>query len=142
MNADRLTPQREAEIATRAGYLYEYVSQHNEDWDELAGEDVPALLAELAAVRAERDQAQARAAELEGQPADTYPPAMPWAKLFDREDLADFLVELGQAAVGCDDVTEALGEVESVCGTWRLIGEAQHAHNTAPGPGAVDGAVA
>lgn len=52
---ERLTPQREAEIAARAAHLYEYVSQHNAEWDELAGEDVPALLAELATVRAERN---------------------------------------------------------------------------------------
>ncbi len=46
-----------------------------EDWEQVridaefvahAREDVPALLAELAAVRAERDQAQPRVAELEG----------------------------------------------------------------------------
>lgn len=63
---ERLTPQREAEIDARAGHLYEYSTRHNDDWDVLAGEDVPALLAELAAVRAERDElerelAQARA---------------------------------------------------------------------------------
>ncbi|MCP9997934.1 hypothetical protein LUX34_23780 [Streptomyces werraensis] len=57
--SERLTPQREAEIDARAGHLYEYSTRHNDDWDVLAGENVPALLAELAAVRAERDQARA-----------------------------------------------------------------------------------
>ncbi|MFD5491530.1 hypothetical protein ACFWH4_00975 [Streptomyces sp. NPDC127091] len=52
------------EIAARAGHLYEYSTRHDSEWDALAGEDVPALLAELAAVRAERDQAQARLEEM------------------------------------------------------------------------------
>jgi hypothetical protein len=49
----------------------------------------------------------ARSVEAE-QPA-VYGPALPWA---------------------------ALAEVEKVCATWRLIAEAQHGHNTAPGPDA------
>ncbi|MFB7736250.1 hypothetical protein ACFC08_18055 [Streptomyces sp. NPDC056112] len=60
---DRLTPDQEAEIDARAAHLYEYSTRHDSEWDTLAGEDVPALLAELAAVRAERDQAQAETAE-------------------------------------------------------------------------------
>ncbi|MFD5579044.1 hypothetical protein [Streptomyces pseudogriseolus] len=59
--SERLTPQREAEIDARAGHLYEYSTRHNDDWDVLAGEDVPALLAELSALRAERDQAREKA---------------------------------------------------------------------------------
>jgi hypothetical protein len=55
------------------------------------------------------------------RPAGAYPPALPWAGLMDDEDLHDFL-----------DV--ALAEVEATCGRWRAIAEAQHAHNTAPGP--------
>ncbi|MFF8659532.1 hypothetical protein [Streptomyces huasconensis] len=63
----RLSPQREAEIDGRAAHLYEYSTSHNAEWDELAGEDVPALLAELAAVRAELDQAQAELAKYVGK---------------------------------------------------------------------------
>jgi septal ring factor EnvC (AmiA/AmiB activator) len=55
----RLSRQREAEIDGRAAHLYEYSTSYSAEWDELAGEDVPALLAELAAVRAERDEARA-----------------------------------------------------------------------------------
>lgn len=55
----RLSPEREAEIAARAAHLHEYSTRLDGEGDTLAGEDVPALLAELAAVRAERDQAQA-----------------------------------------------------------------------------------
>lgn len=68
--SDRLSAAREAEIATRAAHLYEYSSQHHDEWDELAGEDVPALLAELAAVRAERDQARAALREAADQIAE------------------------------------------------------------------------
>jgi hypothetical protein len=89
--SDRLTPQRETEIATRAAAATKgpWSANNpvgvvtNEGGDPLAvfggcaqdraeaefvahaREDVPALLAELTAVRAERDQAQARVAELE-----------------------------------------------------------------------------
>ncbi|MFD4263971.1 hypothetical protein ACFWR9_41805 [Streptomyces sp. NPDC058534] len=64
----------------------------------------------------------------------TYPLALPWAALMDRGDLAEFLLDLGHATCDRVDALEALAEVESTCGTWRLIAEAQHAHNTAPGP--------
>ncbi len=66
-----------------------------------------------------------------------YLPAMPWAALMDEEDLAEFLNELGEAAIRSLDPRTALEEVERACGTWRLIAEAQHAHNTAPGPDAI-----
>lgn len=67
----------------------------------------------------------------------TYPPALPWAALMDDEDLADFLADVEQAiaAPGAAPV-EALAAVETACGTWRSIAEAQHAHNTADGPDA------
>ena len=68
-----------------------------------------------------------------GQSA-TYGPALPWAVLLDREDLTDFLDELAAAAVVHASSESVLAEVEKVCSTWRLIAEAQHAHNTAPGP--------
>jgi hypothetical protein len=70
------------------------------------------------------------------QPA-VYGPAMPWAALLDDEDLLDFLDELTDAATTNASCVERLAEVERACGQWRLIAEAQHAHNTAPGPDAV-----
>jgi hypothetical protein len=66
-----------------------------------------------------------------------YLPAFPWASLMDDDDLAEFLNELAEAAIRCLNPREALAEVERACGTWRLIGEAQHGHNTAPGPDAM-----
>ncbi|MEH0657673.1 hypothetical protein QA860_08000 [Streptomyces stelliscabiei] len=65
-----------------------------------------------------------------------YLPAFPWASLMDDDDLAEFLNELAEAAIRCLNPREALAEVERACGTWRLIAEAQHGHNTAPGPDA------
>jgi hypothetical protein len=67
----------------------------------------------------------------------SYPPAFPWARLMDDEDLADFLDELAAAAITHASNARALAEVEKTCSTWRLIAEAQHGHNTAPGPDAV-----
>ncbi|MFF8679553.1 hypothetical protein ACF07F_16740 [Streptomyces sp. NPDC015237] len=69
----------------------------------------------------------------------TYPPALPWARLLDHEDLTDFLDELAASAITNASAETALTEVEDTCGRWRLIAEAQHAHNTAPGPGAEAG---
>lgn len=68
----------------------------------------------------------------------SYPPALPWAALMDHEDMTDFLDELGAAAITHADSTTALAEVEDTCGRWRLIAEAQHAHNTADGPDAAE----
>ncbi|MFC9681337.1 hypothetical protein [Streptomyces sp. NPDC056948] len=65
-----------------------------------------------------------------------YPAALPWARLMDDEDLADFLDELAASAITHASNEVALAEVEATCGRWRLIAEAQHAHNTAPGPDA------
>ncbi|MEV8474903.1 hypothetical protein [Streptomyces sp. NPDC051173] len=69
---------------------------------------------------------------------DSYLPAMPWAKLMDPEDLHDFLGDLAEAAMRYfrPVATDAgiLQEIEKACMTWRLIAEAQHAHNTAAGP--------
>ncbi|MFE7233984.1 hypothetical protein ACFVAF_25610 [Streptomyces sp. NPDC057596] len=74
---DRLTPQREAEnrerTPKRAAALTAWIDKFSpidgqravENAETVLEEDVPALLAELAAVRAERDQAQARVEELE-----------------------------------------------------------------------------
>lgn len=69
--------------------------------------------------------------------AGGYAPALPWAALMDDEDLAEFLDELADAATTNVDAVTRLAEVERACGTWRLIGEAQHGHNTAPGPDAM-----
>lgn len=67
---DRMTPEREAEIAERtpkrASALTAWLDKFSpfedqrvlENAETVLGEDVPALLAELAAVRAERDQAR------------------------------------------------------------------------------------
>jgi len=75
----------------------------------------------------------------EEKPSESYPPALPWAALMDDEDLAEFLDELEHAATRLGTPEEALAAVEKACGTWRLIAEAQHAHNTAPGPNAEAG---
>ena len=66
-----------------------------------------------------------------------YLPALPWAALMNDDDLIDFLDELTDAATRNVSCVERLAEVERACGTWRLIAEAQHGHNTAPGPDAV-----
>ncbi len=107
------------------------------------------------ALRAQRDRIAALEAEVaEGErPADEdpiayvltekadeasgYPPALPWAALMDGGDLTDFLDELAASAITHASSEVALAEVEKTCATWRLIAEAQHAHNTAPGPDAM-----
>lgn len=78
----------------------------------------------------------------EPQTSGGYPPALPWAALLDAEDLADFLDELAASAITHATTDVALAEVETTCKTWRLIAEAQHGHNTAPGPDAVTQAFA
>ncbi|MFE6634727.1 hypothetical protein ACFVFT_14680 [Streptomyces tendae] len=99
-----------------------------------AGSDLRWCLSMIAKFRA-------RVAELETaqQPAEgsSYPSALPWAKHMDADDLEEFLADLTAAIVGRDG-TAALDEVEKTCGAWRLIAEAQHAHNTAPGPDAAE----
>lgn len=71
-----------------------------------------------------------------GTAAQSYGPVFPWAALMDNEDLTDFLDELAASAITHASSEVALAEVEKSCATWRLIAEAQHAHNTAPGPDA------
>lgn len=66
-----------------------------------------------------------------------YPLALPWAALMDDEDRAEFLDELAAAATTHASSDVVLAEVEKACATWRLIAEAQHGHNTAPGPDAL-----
>jgi hypothetical protein len=74
---------------------------------------------------------------LESPTRDSYPPALPWAALMDDEDRAEFLDELADAATTNASSETRLAEVERACSTWRLIAEAQHGHNTAPGPDAM-----
>ncbi|MEU5157764.1 hypothetical protein [Glycomyces sp. NPDC021274] len=90
--------------------------------------------------RAVVEQLRARVVELEQARAEGDYVALPWAFLLDDEDLHEFLGDLVAVAFNrwrwdpeVPD-TETLRRVEKVCTTWRLIGEAQHAHNTAPGP--------
>jgi hypothetical protein len=73
----------------------------------------------------------------EPQTSGGYPPALPWAALMDDEDRAEFLDELAAAATTHASSDVVLAEVEKACATWRLIAEAQHGHNTAPGPDAM-----
>ncbi|WP_318205326.1 hypothetical protein [Streptomyces sp. SCL15-4] len=90
-------------------------------WCEKAEERAPELVAEVRAAA-------------EGMVERTsYPPALPWARLMDCEDLAEFLDELAASAITHASAEVALTEVEATCGRWRAIAEAQHAHNTAPG---------
>ncbi|MEV6833532.1 hypothetical protein AB0N17_03210 [Streptomyces sp. NPDC051133] len=73
----------------------------------------------------------------------TYPPALPWARLMDTEDLTDFLRDLDAGMrdaarqahfAGRPQAPAVLAALEQACSTWRAIAEAQHAHNTAIGP--------
>ena len=69
---------------------------------------------------------------------ESYPPALPWAALMDDEDLREFLGDLIDALNSTPATGRSvLAEVEKTCATWRLIAEAQHGHNTAPGPDAM-----
>mgnify|MGYP001565506917 CR=1 FL=1 len=103
-------------------------------WEEIQA--YARLRQALASAKRGRARLRARIAELEAAqvPADVYPPAMPWAALMDAGDLADFLDELAASAITNASSDVALAEVEKTCATWRLIAEAQHGHNTAPGP--------
>jgi hypothetical protein len=76
---------------------------------------------------------------------DSYPPVLPWAPHMDDDDLIGFLNELAGVMQDARHMATEAGPVharriltglEKTCGTWRLIAEAQHAHNTAPGPDA------
>ncbi|MFM9811489.1 hypothetical protein ACKI1J_32190 [Streptomyces scabiei] len=78
---------------------------------------------------------------------DTYPPALPWARLMDGDDLADFLRDLDTALHRAVDAAVITGQpqapavldaLEKTCASWRVTAEAQHGHNWAPGPHAGD----
>ncbi len=108
--------------------------------------EVERLQAQVAELLAERritnealDDAVQELRERHGDGTRSYPPAMPWAALLDHEDLTDFLDELAAAAIRHASSEVALAEVEKACSTWRLIAEAQHGHNTAPGPKPTEG---
>ncbi|MGW9058868.1 hypothetical protein [Streptomyces sp. NPDC055733] len=55
MTSQPIDATRLDEIATRAAHLYEYATSQDSEGDTLAGEDVPALLAEIQRLTAERD---------------------------------------------------------------------------------------
>jgi len=71
--------------------------------------------------------------------SESYPLAFPWAVLMDEEDFYDFRADL-VAATAHRPQERALAEMEKAVATWRMIAEAQHAHNTAPGPSAEESA--
>jgi hypothetical protein len=71
--------------------------------------------------------------------SEPQPLAFPWAALMDEEDFYDFRADL-VAATMRPSSEQALAEMEKAVATWRLIAEAQHAHNTAPGPSAEESA--
>lgn len=104
---------------------------------EAANERAATHSERLAALLVARTQdlmaAENRVAESE-KASDIYPPALPWAKWLDEEDLADCLDELAAAAIAHVGSAEALAEIEKTCATWRVIAEATRAHLTAPGP--------
>lgn len=128
-------------------------------WEEI--EAYARLRVALASAQRSRRELRARVAELEAERHSTnealddavqalrvnraseptsggYPPALPWAALMDDEDLQEFLGDLLDSLNSNPPSTRAvLAEVEKTCGQWRLIAEAQHGHNTAPGPDAV-----
>ena len=93
--------------------------------------------AELAAVVAREGALPVPGVPEPQAPAGGYPPALPWARLLDGEDLSDFVDELADAATRNASGVHRLAAIEEACNTWRLIAEAQHGHNTAPGPDAM-----
>lgn len=105
------------------------------------------LLAEIDRLRAERHstnealsdatEALRAARPVEESSAGGFPPALPWLALLDEDDRVEFLDELADSATVNQSSEARLAEIERTCATWRLIAEAQHGHNTAPGPDAV-----
>ncbi|MFE6355925.1 hypothetical protein ACFVOO_24090 [Streptomyces rochei] len=101
----------------------------HEDWQFAihARTDVPALLAELAAVRAERDEAQACVAELEAERHTTNEALSDAAEQFrrDRDRIAELEADLGEAAVTSEALNRALHNE-------KLAGSALYAALTMP----------
>ena len=60
-----LSVERVAEIAGRAAHLYEYGSPDADEWNRLAGADVPALVARIAELEAQRDRRRVRLVALQ-----------------------------------------------------------------------------
>lgn len=85
----------------------------------------------------------------EAHQPDKYPLALPWALLMDHDDLRELLVDLFHTLSALCPVPgeqpktplQILGCVEKIAAGYRVIAEAQHAHNTAPGPDHVCNAV-
>ncbi|ODA69243.1 hypothetical protein [Streptomyces sp. AVP053U2] len=142
-------PETAAELEKLRARVEELVAQRDDllvesatapDTDDLR-QGLRDQVAELEARLAEYEQPADEdpiAYTLTEQAADTYPPALPWARLMDADDLEGFLEDLVDAASGDEDLS-TLDKVESTIARWRVIGEAQHAHNTAPGPDAESG---
>jgi hypothetical protein len=155
---------QDAEIERLRGELQALRSERSGRHDGLAaavgywsGTEWPDLIAVVTAYTTTaivlgqgRDRLMARVAELEAErrkyvgaeptiaegttSRTAYPPVLPWAALMDDEDLAGFLDEVADVVVANEGGPARLAEVEAACARWRLIAEAQHAHNTAPGP--------
>ncbi|MFI1021302.1 hypothetical protein [Streptomyces olivaceus] len=151
-------PARDGLIADMARAIHDRREHDHPQWEDLyclnlvswMGERMGPVLRRLLNTEARVAELEAKLAEFE-RPADEdpiayalteqagggYPPALPWARLMDADDLAEFLAEVEHAiATPGAAPAEALAAVEKACGTWQVIAEAQHAHNTAPGPGA------
>jgi hypothetical protein len=120
---ERMKARRTVRLAARASVVGRLRAQ------------VEALLVERHSTNEALDDA-VQALRAKESTDSSYSPALPWAALMDDEDLSDFLDELADAATANVDAVTRLAEVERACGTWRVIGEAQHGHNTAPGPDA------
>jgi hypothetical protein len=121
---ERMKARRTVRLAARAHQLGRLRAQ------------VEALLVERHSTNEALDDA-VQALRAKQSSDSSYSTALPWAALMDDEDLAEFLDELADAATTNVDAVTRLAEVERACGTWRLIAEAQHGHNTAPGPDAM-----
>lgn len=105
--------------------------------------EVERLRARIAELEAERHSTNAALDDAVQElravktPDGKWSPALPWARLMDDEDLQEFLGDLLDSLNSSPATTRAvLDEVEKTCSTWRLVAEAQHGHNTAPGPDA------
>lgn len=141
-----LSAARLSEAVERGAHLYEFGGDATADeWNRLAGDDVPLLAREVRRQAAEivsLNEALTVAAEqlradraVEEPSSGGYPPALPWLALMDEDDRVEFLDELADSATVNQSSEVRLAEIERTCVTWRLIAEAQHGHNTAPGVG-------
>jgi hypothetical protein len=134
LRTNRATVLREAEAMLRAQGK-QLTGEYN-DSDILHEEGA---MATVAAWGRAADAVRRLADEAQQPETEAYPLAFPWATLMDTEDLAEFLAEV-EHAIATPGATpaEALAAAEQACSTWRLIAEAQHGHNPAPGPAATE----